>query len=74
MLAYKIKIEDEFDRVAPDTVFDLTSDPNSLYNVASSISQCKIAYLKEPLKEYFNKVKERTLMFVTSLKEDKLTI
>lgn len=74
VLAYKIKLEDDFDRVAPDTVFDLTNDPNSLYNVASSISQCKIAYLKDPLKEYFNQVKERTLTFVTSLKENRITI
>ena len=69
-VGYKVSIDENFDIVKPDTVYDLSKDPNGFYNIADSIDESNIKYLITHLKSYFEEVKIQTNDFVENLKKN----
>lgn len=74
MVAYKIRINDDFDSVRPFAVYDLRKDPNAFYNVRNIIKSSDIDYLISALKDYFYGIRERTETFINDLIDNKISL
>lgn len=73
-VGYKIGIDEKFEDVNPDTVYDLRKDPSGFYNIADKIEISQLEYLTIHLKDYFEEVKVRTNDFINKLRNNEINI
>ena len=68
LIAYKVGVYEEFKNGELAEVYDLTDDPEGLYNINDKIDRTKIDYLLSPLHERQLEIRKDTTSFMNSLK------
>ena len=70
IIAYKVGIYEPFENGELAEVYDLSKDPDGLYNINDKIDRTKIEYLLNPIHERFDEIKRDTNEFIEKLKKE----
>ena len=73
-VGYKIKLNDSILESHPDTVYNLTVDPNGLVNIANKIDVSSIYYLTSLLQDRLNQIRKDTETFLDRINNDMVSI
>lgn len=72
VIGYKVGIFESFEEGELAEVYELSNDPNALYNINYKIEKDKIEYLLIPLKKRFEQIKEQTKIFIEEIKRGEI--
>lgn len=68
VVAYKVKLFDDFEKGDMCEVYDLTLDPNQFYNIADKVEYSAIQYLLEHIRQRYFELREETSRYYEKLK------
>ena len=74
VVAYRVGIYEKFEDGEIAEVYDLSKDPNSLYNINYKINEKDIDYLLIILRTRYEEIKENAFRFIEDLKSDRISI
>lgn len=69
IVAYKVKVYQDFDGGELAEVYDLSKDPKAFYNINDKIDRGKIEYLLEPLRRRHEEIQNDTTAFMDKLRK-----
>lgn len=74
IVAYKVGIYEPFESGELAEVYDLSKDPDGLYNINYKIDKSKIQYLLDPLQERYEEIKKDAYSYIERLEKGEVTV